>query len=319
MNVLSDMIQWLHYHLGTARTVQVLVITGVIVGLLMGLLGMFLFIAFISTRIRRDDKFPLKDRIDTLNFEIGGKRITTAPHPKNVKESMKILLDAILWTLFKRKPIHYKSIRTNMIIFSGVVGLATVLALGCGVATSDAFMAQIKNNKHYVKWARYYAKSKALNHTHNAYAYTKTEVITPKAPVHIQSTQPEPVQPTQQDQRPEKQNTTENIAPKWVVQYGQPDHRINHTYPVERQMQIQRSRIEVFSNRNEENSAVKTQTSKSSQFSLTNQSSQPATRLVQEVTSDGRQIVQRVSPDKVVNTVQNALSSGAVKITIQLP
>lgn len=310
MDVIVDLIQYLHYHLGVARTTQLLVTIGILVGLLIGLMGMFLFIAFISTRIRRDDKFPLKDRINTLNFEIGGKRITAAPHPKTIKESMQILLDAMVWTLFKRKPIHYKSILKSKVVFCTTISLVMVLVLGSFVSTSDAFVENIRHNPHYISWAKSHKKNRPTQQEYQL-ASAHTESVAPTAPLKQEKTQ----------SNPEKNDT------KKAVQNGQPGDQ-SHTYLkeklVERRLQILTQklperpvRIEVASSRSESNTAVRIQISQSGQSNPTSQTGKPVMRLVQEVTSDGRQIVQSVSQDKVVNTVTSALSSGVKQITIK--
>lgn len=283
-----------------SETVQLLVTVSLIIGLLTGLLGMFLFLSFLSTRILRVKNFTQEDRIDTINYEYDGKRFTIAPNPSSVQESMGIILNSILWVLFKvKKKLHYKSILKNRVVFSSVLILIMIFTLSSFISTSNAFVLGVARH-HHMMWVKRHANKNnpsQLNHQLSANSQTTQEKVVVTSPkTNSTQTEPVPSNPKKQDDSKQKNLKKETHSEHSVTKH----HSVagsHHTYLAEK------PRNESSDGHKEEKKIVHHPIIK---------------HLTKIVEVDGRPVIDTEDPEKIVNTVKDAVANGAKEIRVRV-
>lgn len=305
--LLGKLFYYVHTTLGGFYTGLLLAIVALIGGAILGSFLMFWLIAFISTRIRRANDFPLKDHITSLGYEISGKRFIKAPHVKTVKESMTILLDAILWTLFKWKTVQYRSETKNRAAFYTVTGMVMILTLGSFVSTSDAFMGGVKSRYHHYIVMKNHPSKQGYHLT----GQTVKNPVLASAPEKVsEKTQSAPNTSATATSVTSTSGKQEEI--KKVSQPGQANAKRGVVV-----ITFARRRAEASSGRDEENTISRNRVSDYT-TAATRGVVRTVTDTARTVTDTTRTVVDTVSPDKLGDVVKSAVSQGAVQITVNL-
>lgn len=299
MDILSEMIQNLHYNLGITHLIQFLVSNYLIVGILIGGLLMFLYDSFIDTLIERTELFPGGGAFITHHYDQpkDGKRITTAPPIiESIKDAIAIRLSAILWSLYlKKQPYQYKSDKRNRIAFYTLTGLAMVLTLMSYVSTSDAFVEGIKHNPHYIALAKQHARK--TQPPQQKYQLTdrtvqeSTQSVSASAPEKTNGVTPKLASPA-----PEKQDNSQ--------QAPQPNHSaVKQHVHVTNTHQAAKSQIKISENKQDKNKVPRVR----------------AQGLIKRVEVDGHPVVETDDEEKVAGVVKDAVRNGAkeIRITVQ--